>query len=51
MRDWPLDKQATAYSGMVFAQTQEENVLMGVASMNGINRLIFLMLVGIGFTK
>ena len=51
MRDWPLDKQATAYRGMVFAQTQEENVLMGVASMNGINRLIFLMLVGIGFTK
>ena len=40
MRDWPLDKQATAYRGMVFAQTQEENVLMGVASMNGINRLI-----------
>ncbi len=24
MRDWPL--QATAYRGMVFAQTQEENV-------------------------
>ena len=40
MCDWPLDKQATAYRGMVFAQTQEENVLMGVASMNGINRLI-----------
>ena len=40
MRDWPLDKQATAYRGMVFAQTQEENVLMGVSSINGINRLI-----------
>jgi len=40
MRDWSLDKQATAYRGMVFAQTQEENVLMGVSSINGINRLI-----------
>ena len=40
MCDWPLDKQATAYRGMVFAQTQEENVLMGVSSINGINRLI-----------
>ncbi len=37
MRDWPLDKQATAYRGMVFAQTEEENVLMGVASIKGIN--------------
>ena len=32
MRDWTLDRQATAYRGMVFAQTQEENVLRGVAS-------------------
>lgn len=37
MRDWPLDVQATAYRGMVFAQTQEENVLMGVASLKGVN--------------
>lgn len=40
MRDWPLEKQGTAYRGMVFAQTQEENVLMGVASIKGINGLI-----------
>ncbi len=40
MRDWPLDQQATAYRGMVFVQNQEENVLMGVASTNGINGLI-----------
>ena len=40
MRDWPLDRQATAYRGMVLVQTQEENVLMGVASIKGINGLI-----------
>ena len=40
MRDWPLDRQATAYRGMVFAQSQEENVLMGVASTSGICRMI-----------
>ena len=40
MRDWPLDQQATAYRGMVLAQNQEENVLMGVASIKGINGLI-----------
>ena len=40
MRDWPLDVQATAYRGMVFAQTQEENVLMGVASLKGVNGLL-----------
>lgn len=32
MRTWPLDRQATAYRGMVFAQTQEETVLAGIAS-------------------
>ncbi len=31
MRDWSLDKQGTAYRGMVFAQAQEEKVLMGAA--------------------
>ena len=36
MRGWPLDMQATAYRGMVIAQTQEENVLMGAASIKGI---------------
>ena len=40
MRDWPLDRQATAYRGMVFAQTQEEQVLMGVASIKGINGML-----------
>ena len=40
MRDWPLEKQATAYRGMVFAQTQEENVLMGVASIKGIDGML-----------
>jgi hypothetical protein len=40
LRDWPLDLQATAYRGMVFAQTQEENVLMGAASIKGINGLL-----------
>ncbi len=40
MHDWPLDRQATAYRGMVFAQSQEENVLMGLASTIGICRVI-----------
>lgn len=40
MRDWPLKKQATAYRGMVFAQSQEETVLAGVASQKGINQMI-----------
>lgn len=40
MRDWPLDMLATAYRGMVFAQTQEENVLMVAASFKEFNGLI-----------
>ena len=40
MRDWPLEKQGTAYRGMVFAQTEEEKVLSGVASGAAISRLI-----------
>ena len=40
MKDWPLEKQATAYRGMVYAQSQEEVVLAGVASQKGINQLI-----------
>jgi len=40
MRDWPLDRQATAYRGMVFAQSQEESVLKGLASTSGICRMI-----------
>lgn len=42
MRDWPLDQQSTAYRGMVFAQTQEKNVLMDAASIKGINGLLSL---------
>jgi len=40
LRDWPLDRQATAYRGMVFAQSQEEVVLGGLASSSGIGRMI-----------
>ena len=40
LRNWPIDRQATAYRGMVFAQTQEETVLAGVASQKGINQMI-----------
>ena len=40
MRDWPLEMQGAAYRGMVFAQTQEEKVLMGAASMKGVNGLL-----------
>ena len=40
MRDWAIDRQATAYRGMVFAQTQEDNVLMGAASNAGLIRMI-----------
>lgn len=40
MWDWPLDKQATAYRGMVFAQSMEEKVLEGVASKKSISQLI-----------
>ena len=35
MRNWPLDRQATAYRGMVFVQTRDESAL---ASLAGINR-------------
>lgn len=40
LRDWPLDRQATAYRGMVFAQTMDEPVLAGVASQKGINQML-----------
>ena len=40
MYTWPVDRQATAYRGMVFAQTMEEKVLEGVASQKGINQMI-----------
>ena len=40
MRDWPLEEQGTIYRGMVFAQTEEETVLRGVASNVGMVRMI-----------
>jgi len=40
MRDWPLERQGTIYRGMVFVQADEENVLRGVASNVGMNRMI-----------
>lgn len=40
MRDWSLERQSTAYRGMVFVQSQEENVLMGVESQAAIMRMI-----------
>ncbi len=40
MRDWSLERQGTIYRGMVFVQTDEENVLKGVASNAGMVRLI-----------
>ena len=40
MRYWSIDRQATAYRGMVFAQTMDEAVLAGVASQKGINQMI-----------
>lgn len=40
MRDWSIDMQGTAYRGMVFAQTQDEDVLRGIASFKGINAML-----------
>ena len=40
LRNWPIERQATAYRGMVFAQTREECVLAGVASAKGINQML-----------
>lgn len=38
LRSWSIERQATAYRGMVFAQTLEENVLMGVANQKRTNQ-------------
>ena len=40
LKDWPIERQATAYRGMVFAQTIREKVLAGVASMKGVNQML-----------
>ena len=42
MRSWTLDRQATAFRGMVFAQSLDDKVLEGVASAKGINQMILL---------
>ena len=40
MRDRPLERQGTAYRGMVFAQNQEENVLNGIVyDLQDVNKL------------
>lgn len=40
MRDLPLSTQGTIYRGMVFAQTQEDVVLAGVASAAGMFKML-----------
>ena len=40
LRTWPLERQATAYRGMILAQTRDEALLSGLNAMNGISRLI-----------
>ena len=40
LKNWPLDRQATAYRGMVFAQTTDEAVLEGVNTQKGVTQLL-----------
>ena len=40
MREWPVSRQATAYRGMVFAQTREETVLAGANSLRGLTQVL-----------
>lgn len=40
MRNWPLNRQATAYRGMVFAQSREEAVLAGAGSTKGLLQML-----------
>jgi hypothetical protein len=40
MRKWPLDRQATAYRGMVFAQTMDEHVLAEAAGQRAMAEMI-----------
>lgn len=40
MKTWPVDRQATAYRGMVFVQTQEEAVLAGANSTRGLTQML-----------
>ncbi len=38
MRPWPIDKQATCFRGMVFAQTRDESVLSTQTAINSFTR-------------
>ncbi len=40
LKDWPLTRQATAYRGMVFAQTTDEAVLAGVNNLKMVTQLL-----------
>ena len=40
LRDWPLEKQATAYRGMVFAQTMDERVLAAANGMRMVTQML-----------
>ena len=40
MKEWPLDRQATAYRGMVFVQSQDEVVLASANSTRGLTKML-----------
>lgn len=40
LRDWPLERQATAYRGMVFVQTMEERVLAAANGMKMVTQML-----------
>jgi hypothetical protein len=40
LREWPLERQATAYRGMVFAQTMDEIVLAGANGLRGLTQML-----------
>lgn len=40
LRDWPLERQATAYRGMVFVQTTDEAVLAGANNQRGLTQML-----------
>lgn len=40
LRDWSLERQATAYRGMVFAQTTDEAVLAGANGLRGLTQML-----------
>ena len=40
LRDWPLERQATAYRGMVFVQTMDEIVLAAANGMKMVTQML-----------